>query len=159
MLVTFDPIIHLGPLVFAWHSVFTGVAIFVGALLGVRLLYRRIRSADVYALAIWGVIGGVVGGRIFHVADCWSSCGYAANPVQIVELWSGDLSIWGAAIGGTLAGVAVAIHRRLPMGICADAAAAGMALGFAVGRIGDIALRPLEPQAREQSRSRDNVGG
>jgi phosphatidylglycerol:prolipoprotein diacylglycerol transferase len=44
-----------------------------------------------------------------------------------------------AAIGGVLGGLIEALRRRtVPIGFGADAAAPGLALGFAVGRIGDI---------------------
>src|SRR5439155_850603 len=48
-------------------------------------------------------------------------------------------AVWGAAIGGVLGGFLVALRRTdIPIGATADAAAAGLSLGFAIGRIGDI---------------------
>src|SRR6266540_4116197 len=51
----------------------------------------------------------------------------------------GGIAVWGAAVGGVLGGLIVALRRRdIPIGGTADAAAPGIGLGFAIGRIGDI---------------------
>jgi prolipoprotein diacylglyceryl transferase len=82
------------------------------------------------------VIGGIVGARLVHVIDQWQY--YIAHPEQIFFIWTGGIAIWGAAIGGVLGGFIVAVRRGVPIGFGADAASPGLALGFAIGRIGDI---------------------
>jgi phosphatidylglycerol:prolipoprotein diacylglycerol transferase len=132
----FDPNVHIGPIAIAWHGIFTAVGILFGVWLPLRLVRPRISDDDATAVATWGVIGGIVGARLVAVIDRWQY--YFADPLQIVLIWNGGIAIWGAAIGGVLAGLVVAIRRRLPIGFGADAAAPGIALGFAIGRIGDI---------------------
>jgi len=144
IVIDLDPNIHLGPITLAWHGIFTAVGIFAGVTVSVKLVMQRVSEADANAVAFWGVVGGILGARIFHVFDCWSGCtgipgGYAAHPELIPQIWSGGIAVWGAAIGGVLGGLIVALRRRtVPIGFGADAAAPGLALGFAVGRIGDI---------------------
>ena len=139
-----DPNIHLGPITLAWHGIFTAVGIFFGVWISTRLVRERVSEADASAIATWGVVGGIIGARIFHVADCWSGCagipgGYAAHPELIPQIWTGGIAVWGAAIGGVLGGVLIALRRGVRwIGFGADAAAPGIALGFAIGRIGDI---------------------
>ncbi|MBA3375244.1 MAG: prolipoprotein diacylglyceryl transferase, partial [Actinobacteria bacterium] len=65
----FDPNIHLGPLAVSWHGIFTAVGIFFGVALPVRILRRRISEDDAYAIATWGVVGGILGARVLHVLD------------------------------------------------------------------------------------------
>lgn len=90
-----------------------------------------------YSIATWGVVGGIIGARILHVADRWDF--YSQNLVQIPMIWTGGIAVWGAAIGGVLGGLIAALRRRdVPIGGTADAAAPGIGLGFAIGRIGDI---------------------
>jgi len=134
--IPFDPNIHIGPLSIAWHGIFTAVGILFGVWLPLRLIRTRVSEDDATAVATWGVVGGIIGARIVHVIDAWQY--YIANPLQILLIWTGGIAIWGGAIGGVLAGVFVAIRRGLPIGFGADAAAPGIALGFAIGRIGDI---------------------
>ena len=134
--IPFDPNIHLGPLSIAWHGIFTAVGILFGVWLPLRLIRPRISEEDATAVATWGVVSGIVGARLVHVIDQWQY--YLANPLQILLIWTGGIAIWGAAIFGVLGGLFVGIRRGLPIGFGADAAAPGIALGFAIGRIGDI---------------------
>lgn len=141
--IPFDPEIHIGPLALAWHGIFTAVGIFFGVWLAVRLLRGLVSEEDANAVAFWGVVAGIIGARVVHVFDCWTGCagiegGYLAHPELIPQIWTGGIAVWGAAIFGVLGGLVVALRRRLPIGAGADAAAAGIALGFAIGRIGDI---------------------
>ena len=144
--IPFDPEIHLGPFSLAWHGIFTAVGIFFGVWLSVKLVtaQARISEADANAIAFWGVVGGIIGARVFHVADCWTACasvpdGYVHHLELIPQIWTGGIAVWGAALGGVLGGLIVALRRgTVPIGFGADAAAPGISLGFAIGRIGDI---------------------
>ncbi len=144
MIIDLDPNIHLGPLTLAWHGIFTAVGIAAGVWLATKLVMARVSEADATAIATWGVVGGIIGARIFHVADCWTGCtgipgGYSAHPELIPQIWTGGIAVWGAAVGGVLGGLVVALRRgTVPIGFTADGAAPGIALGFGVGRIGDV---------------------
>jgi prolipoprotein diacylglyceryl transferase len=135
----FDPNLHLGPFQLAWHGIFTAVGIFFGVALPVRLLRGRVSEDALYAVATPAVIGGIIGARLFHVIDCWSLCGYDTNPLLIPQIWAGGIAIMGAVIVGALTGYVIAVRRGdIPIGGTADAAAAGIGIGMAIGRIGDI---------------------
>jgi phosphatidylglycerol:prolipoprotein diacylglycerol transferase len=135
--IPFDPEIHFGPFGLAWHGVFTAVGIFFGVWLPIRLLRGRVSEEAAWSVATWGVVGGIVGARLLHVADRWDF--YSEHLDQILYIWTGGIAVWGAAIGGVLGGLIAAIRRSdVPIGATADAAASGLSLGFAVGRIGDI---------------------
>jgi phosphatidylglycerol:prolipoprotein diacylglycerol transferase len=144
IILDLDPSIHLGPITLAWHGIFTAVGIFFGVWLSTKLVRERVSEADATAIATWGVVGGIIGARVFHVADCWTSCGplpdgYVSHPELIPQIWTGGIAVWGGAVGGVLGGLFIALRRGIPwIGFGADAAAPGIALGFAVGRIGDI---------------------
>jgi phosphatidylglycerol:prolipoprotein diacylglycerol transferase len=103
----------------------------------VRLLRGRVSEDAAYSVATWGVVGGIIGARLFHVADRWDF--YSRHLEQIPMIWTGGIAVWGAAIGGAIGGLIAALRRRdVPIGGAADAAAPGIGLGFAIGRIGDI---------------------
>ena len=89
-----------------------------------------------YPLALWGVIGGIIGARLVHVIDYWSF--YWANPGTILAFWAGGLAIWGGILGGTLAAVIFARISGFPLAGYTDQAAPGLILAQAIGRIGDI---------------------
>jgi len=134
--IPFDPNIHIGPLAIAWHGIFTAVGILFGVWLPLSLVRARISEDDATAVATWGVVFGILGARLVAVIDRWEF--YLTDPVQILLIWQGGIAIWGGAVGGVLGGLVVGIRRRLPIGFGADAAAPGILLGFAIGRIGDI---------------------
>ena len=132
----FDPNIHLGPLAVSWHGIFTAVGIFFGVALPVRLVRGRVSEDDAYAIATWGVVGGIIGARLLHVLDRLDF--YLREPLQILAIWTGGIAVWGAVIGGAISGYLVAVRRKIPIGTTADAAVSGLGLGLAIGRIGDI---------------------
>ncbi len=105
----------------------------------VRLLRGRVSEDALYAIATPAVIGGIIGARLFHVVDCWSLCGYDQDPLLIPQIWAGGIAIMGAVVVGALTGYVLARRRGdIPIGGTADAAAAGIGIGMAIGRIGDI---------------------
>ncbi len=136
--ISLDPtIVTLGPLAFTWHGFFTAVGLAAGVWLAVRLgMGYGMSEDDVMSVALWGVIGGVVGARLWHVVDTWQL--YAQDPLAIFRINEGGLAIYGTAVGGPLAGAIYAWRKGLSLGKLADSAAAPLLLGFAIGRVGDI---------------------
>ena len=115
---------------------FALLGIVAGSALGMRLVLPRMGGADAYAVAIAGVVGGLVGSRLFHVVDAWPY--YAARPDQIVAVWNGGAAVTGGIAGGIGGGVVMAWRRALPVAYIIDRGVAGLALGMAIGRIGDV---------------------
>ena len=133
-----DPILlTLGPFSLSWHSLFLVVGIMVGVWLSARLVAKAGLSADeIYSMAPWAILGGIIGTRLVHIIDYWDH--YLANPGAIFAIWAGGMAIWGAILGGTIAGVLYARIRGFPVADYADRIALGLILAQAMGRIGDI---------------------
>jgi phosphatidylglycerol:prolipoprotein diacylglycerol transferase len=89
-----------------------------------------------YSLALWGIIGGIIGTRLVHVIDFWGY--YSANPRAIFAFWQGGLAIWGAILGGAIAGIIFARIKGFPIPRYGDQFALGIILAQAIGRIGCI---------------------
>ena len=87
-----------------------------------------------YDMAFWIVVAAVAGARLFHVLVYWPY--YAADPREIYRLWNGGLVFYGGLLAAGAASVAFLRRRRLPFLPVADAAALGIPLGLAFGRIG-----------------------
>lgn len=136
--INIDPtLVALGPFLITWHGFFTAVGLAAGVWLASRLAVERGIDADeLLNVAMWGVVGAVLGSRLIHVVDEWGY--YSQNPLQIPRIWEGGLAIWGTVIGGPLAGAIYAWRRRLSVGQLADVAAPALLLGMAIGRIGDV---------------------
>jgi len=133
-----DPtIVHLGGFALRWYSLFFMLAIVAGVWLGLREARRKgLVGEQIQALAVWSVVGGMVGARLFHVVDRWDL--YADDPVRILRVTEGGLAVYGGLIGGVLSGLVYATWHGLPVWKLADAAAPGMLLSQAVGRLACI---------------------
>ena len=136
--INIDPIlIQAGPLIVSWHGFFTAVGVLAGITLAVK--YGQLvgySEDDVMSVALWGVIGGILGARLVHVIDQWGY--YSQNPLNIVKINEGGLAIYGTLIGGPLAGAIYAWRRGFSIPRLLDVGAIGLNLGMAIGRLGDI---------------------
>jgi prolipoprotein diacylglyceryl transferase len=129
--------VHVGGV--ALHAY--GVMLLLGILAAVWLTGRRWtrRGGDwdlVFRVAMWGVAGGVVGARLYHVITSWSE---VPDPKWqgVFEIWRGGLGIWGGILGGVLAG-AIVVHRSgNSVYRFMDAVAPGLLLAQAIGRWGN----------------------
>jgi len=108
----------------------------VGSVVSFRAARYLIKDDRVYPFAIAVVVGGLVGARIAHVLDNWNV--YAPNPLDVLAFWNGGIGTAGAPVGSTVAGFVAARRLRLPIGFMFDISVIGIALGEAIGRIGDV---------------------
>ena len=133
-----DPEIRkLGGLLLTWHGVFVAVAIAVGVYVAVQIGQRKgFTEDDAYTVALVGVPAGIIGARALFIAENWEL--FEDAPLDIFRINEGGISIYGAIIGGVLGGWVYGVWRGLPVGKGLDAAAFGLILGMAIGRIGDI---------------------
>ncbi|NOH02617.1 MAG: prolipoprotein diacylglyceryl transferase [Chloroflexi bacterium] len=148
--ISVDPVIfNIGHFAVRWYSLILLVAIGIGIWLTAREAERKdFKKDDIYDAAVWIVMGGLIGARLFHVLDHWPH-EYAANPIRALYIWEGGLAIWGALIGGLITGALVAWRRGWRFPKLLDAAAPGLVLAQAIGRIacvitGDAMGKPTD---------------
>jgi phosphatidylglycerol:prolipoprotein diacylglycerol transferase len=127
-----DPTIEIGPVTIAWHGLMIAVGIVAGGLAVAHDARRRGLEPDrVYAIGVIVVAGALAGGRTFYLLEH----GRLDEPAT----WLGTVgfTFYGGFIAAAL-GIAYYIRReRLSLSYL-DAIAAGLPLGLAVGRIGDV---------------------
>ena len=136
--IGFDPtLITLGSLRIAWHGVFTALGIVAALTLIARFARQRQLDPDaVYRVAWWSIPAGIAGARLLYVIEHVDD--FAANWGRVLALNEGGISVYGAIVGGAAVGFLYAWRSRLPVRQIADAAALGLPIGLAVGRIGDL---------------------
>lgn len=134
---------HLGPLTISTYGVLVALAFLLAVWLARRAargMPRELAPMDEAALvdwAVWAVIGGLLGGRLFYVLLNWPV--YAGSPLEIVALWHGGLVWYGGFLGGLLATWLYLRRRGIGFLQGADQVIPFVALGHAVGRIGCFA--------------------
>jgi phosphatidylglycerol---prolipoprotein diacylglyceryl transferase len=121
---------------FAWHSIFSLVGMIAGSIVSFRCARYLVKDDRIYPFAIAVVLGGLLGARVAHVVDNWEI--YETRPLEMLAFWAGGIGTMGAPIGSTIAGFIAARVLRLPVGFMFDISVIGIALGEAIGRIGDI---------------------
>lgn len=134
--IPFAPDVVLGPLRVAWHSLFAFLGLLVGSQISFRCARYFVRDGRLYAFAAAVVFGGLLSARIAHLWDNWPQ--YAERPGEILAFWNGGSAVTGAPIGAAVAALVAARALRLPVGFMFDVSVIGIALGFAIGRLGDI---------------------
>ncbi len=123
--------------VLSWHGAFSFVAVATAVfLVGRWAPLRGIDPDDVYSIALWAIIGGIVGARIVHVVDNWTV--YQADLTRIFAVWSGGIGLWGGILGGFIVGSLYALWKKHPVGVIADLTAPALLLVQTIGRLGDI---------------------
>jgi prolipoprotein diacylglyceryl transferase len=130
---------HLGPIPVRAYALCIIVGIVVAVWVGERRwVARGGQPGTVMDVAIWAVIFGLIGGRLYHVlSDPELYFGAGRHPVDALKVWKGGLGIWGAiSLGGVGAWIGC---RRAGVALppFADSVAPGIALAQAIGRWGN----------------------
>jgi len=129
---------HLGPLFF--HAY--GIAYVLAVAAAVMIAQRRWARAGgdpglVGEVALWGFPAGLLGGRIYFLIT---------TPSQVpphwwgpFAIWKGGLGIWGGIAAGVIGGVYLLRKRLARPDVLRfmDAAAPGLLVAQAIGRIGN----------------------
>jgi prolipoprotein diacylglyceryl transferase len=128
--------ISLGPLTIHMY----GLMLLAGIAACIWITGRRwvARGGDwdlIFRVAVWGVGAGIVGARLYHLATSWSEV-----PDQWwgpFAVWEGGLGIWGGIAGGVLVGGFIAHRAGANVPALLDAAAPGLLVAQAIGRVGN----------------------
>jgi prolipoprotein diacylglyceryl transferase len=128
--------VDLGPIALHAYGVMLLLGIVAATwLTGIRWTRRGGDWDLVYRVAMWGVLGGVVGARLYHVITSWDTVnGEWWEPFAI---WRGGLGVWGGILGGVLAGAWVVHRAGESVYRFMDAVAPGLLLAQAIGRWGN----------------------
>lgn len=139
--ISYEPLlrISLGPLEVSPHGIGVAVGVLVGARLALPAAARRGISAEqFYDVLTWALFGALVGARLAYVVNHLGD--YLDDPVAIVQVWEGGFSLLGGLAGAVAVGYPRLRGQGIPLWRFLDASVAGIALGIAVGRTGDLVI-------------------
>ena len=138
IVIDLDPnVAQIGPILITWHGIFSVIGIVAAARVGQILLQRDgIAPERVYDMAVWMVVAGLIGARLLFVWENYQQ--FEGNLIRIVEINEGGISQWGGIFGALVGGYLWCRRNQVDYRKVLDAAGPANALGFAIGRIGDV---------------------
>jgi prolipoprotein diacylglyceryl transferase len=130
---------HLGPIPVRAYA----LCIVAGILVALWLAAKRMRERggkpeDVWDVAGWAIVLGIIGGRLYHVVtdpELYFKSG--KHPLDAFKIWDGGLGIWGAIALGTLGAWIGCRRKGISLLVFADAAAPGVLIAQGIGRWGN----------------------
>ena len=120
-----------------WYGIMIALGVLFATIVASAREQRLGLKKDSAATLILIVIPvAIVCDRLYYVAFSWDM--YRDNPLEILNLRSGGLALYGGLIGGILSGVLYARASHLPVSRMCDLAAPAIAIGQAFGRWGNF---------------------
>ena len=91
-----DPdMFEIGSFVLTWHGFFAFLGVVVALFMVNSFAKKKGIDIDmVQATAVWVIICGIIGARVFHVIDRWDF--YQDNLGQILLIWGGGIALFGS---------------------------------------------------------------
>ena len=132
--ITIDlaPTFDIGPLTVAWHGLTIAIGVLVGALLAGRTLKKRgLDPAPLQTMVILIVLGALVGGRLFYLAEH----GELLEPGAWFQ--SNGFTFYGGFLAAAI-GLFVYLRRTGHAVAYLDHIAVALPVGLAIGRVGDL---------------------
>ena len=138
IVIDLDPnVAQIGPILITWHGIFSVLGILAAARVGQYLLKRDgIPGERIYDMAVWMVVAGLIGARLLYVWENYQL--FASAWYRAFYITEGGIDQWGGIFGALLGGYLWCIRNRIDFRLVLDAAGPAAALGFAIGRIGDV---------------------
>jgi phosphatidylglycerol---prolipoprotein diacylglyceryl transferase len=138
-----DPVaLELGPLQIHWYGIIFAAAALAGALLGARVATWLGEDPEHgWSMLLPIMVLAIIGARLYHVIHLWDH--YAANPIQIPQIWNGGIGIPGGIAGGALALFLYTRSNHLNTARWMDVSAPVLLLGQAIGRLGNFVNQEL----------------
>ena len=129
-----QPEIHLGPITLQTFGIMFALGFVASGILIARRLKELGKPVDwAYEMIFAALVGGIVGARLDFVIENYD----AVSDDLLGNIFSGAGLVWyGGAIGGAIGVLLWARWRRMLNLTLLDVCAPGLAIGYAVGRIG-----------------------
>ena len=121
-----------------WYAIFITLAIAIAMLIFKKRdgLYG-IKYADIIDLAILIIPISIISARLYYIIF-YNAKYYLENPIQILNIRTGGLAIYGGIIGGIITCIVFCKKRKIELLNLLDFMAPALALGQAIGRWGNF---------------------
>lgn len=135
-----DPIaLTWGDLTIHWYGVTMALGILISSLIAIRVVRPRLTNISedqLLSAFIWIIAGGLIGARLLFVLLKWPL--YANDPISILYISEGGLSLHGGLLGGLIATLIYSAKEKLNWKNLTDVAVVALPVGQAIGRFGNF---------------------
>lgn len=127
--------------VFNFDIAYYGIAIAFGMLMGILIASWQakrigVNPEHVMDVAMYGIVFGVIGARIYYVAFSWDM--YKDDLKSIFNLREGGLAIYGGVIAAIITVIVFCKCKKLSAPLLFDTVGVGLVTGQAIGRWGNF---------------------
>ncbi|PIQ67710.1 prolipoprotein diacylglyceryl transferase [Candidatus Uhrbacteria bacterium CG_4_9_14_3_um_filter_41_35] len=128
--------VQIGPLTLYVWGFFVAMGFILGAYVAGLFAKKRGQNPKIiHDLVVYLMGGGIVGGRLGYILF-YSPQTFIQDPISMLYVWDGGLSIFGGFVVSTLAGIWYLKKKQVDVWSYADSAIFGLPLGLFIGRIG-----------------------
>lgn len=129
----------IGPIPLRAYGIIIATGMVIAAVWSAKRYRARGGDPDViYDFALWIIIAGLLGARLYHVATHIGDYFYEGAQVwKAFAIWEGGMAIWGGVLGGALAAWLLARIKGVRLGPIADSIAPTLLVAQAMGRWGN----------------------
>ncbi len=121
----------------AFYGIVIGAGMLAGWLIAERMARKTGQKPDVYLdFALVAIIVSVICARLYYVVFSWDE--FRDNPLQIFNLRTGGLAIYGGIIGAILTAVIYTRIKKYPLWLFMDTGCIGLVTGQMIGRWGNF---------------------
>ena len=136
-----DPVLlRLGPFEIRYYGLFYVIG-FVIAYFMISYLAKKkelsLSKDDIADFLLYVILGTVLGARIFYIIF-YNLPFYLSNPFEMLAIWHGGLAFHGGFIGASIAAFYFCKKKKIDFYEMADITVIPLALGLALGRIGNF---------------------
>lgn len=134
----------------AWYGILITFGMLLAVIIAMSLSkYEKIKADDIADLAIFSILFGVLGSRIYYVIFTWNEFPYLVTNKSffenifltlknIIAIWEGGLAIYGGVIGGILVAIVFSKVKKIRFTRIIDVLAPCVMIGQIVGRWGNF---------------------
>ena len=127
--------------VFGFEINYYGIVIAIGMILALMLVLREAKltgqnTENYYDLAIFVILFGVIGARLYYVIFEWDM--YKDDLLSVFNIRNGGLAIYGGVLAGILTAYVFSRIKKLSFMQISDTAVLGLLVGQILGRWGNF---------------------
>ena len=120
-----------------WYALIILGGFFAGLLIASAGCEKRgIKKEHVWDIALYGIVSGIIGARIYYVLFSWHE--FAGDIWGIFRLWEGGLAIYGGVIAAIISTTIYCKAKKINIFNALDVGALGLLTGQCIGRWGNF---------------------